>query len=44
MSTSNKRTGDMEKLKLLARNNEEKAAEAAVFAEQLSRYGNAAHF
>jgi len=42
MSTSNKRTGDMEKLKLLARNNEEKAAEAAVFAEQLSRQDDSA--
>jgi hypothetical protein len=37
MSSRNKKTDDLEKLQLLARNNEEKMAEAAIMAEQLSR-------
>lgn len=37
MNARQKKTGDLEKLQLLARNSEEKVAEAAIKAEQMSR-------
>jgi hypothetical protein len=37
MNSRSKKSDDLENLRLLARNSEEKAAEAAIFAEQLSR-------